>query len=137
VARQLATRDILVLSPGEAARGMGYSIAAGVAERSASAGWLVLPADMPRVRPASLQAVAASLAQQIVVFAQHQGRRGHPVGFAAELYSELVQLDGDDGARRIVARYPGVGVELDDPGVLQDVDTPGDLAALAQAAAKS
>jgi CTP:molybdopterin cytidylyltransferase MocA len=30
-----------------------------------------------------------------------------------------------------------VGVELDDPGVLQDVDTPGDLAALAQAAAKS
>jgi molybdenum cofactor cytidylyltransferase len=59
------------------------------------------------------------------------------VGFAAELYSELVQLDGDDGARRIVARYPGVGVELDDPGVLQDVDTPGDLAALAQAAAKS
>ncbi|MCM0610321.1 MAG: nucleotidyltransferase family protein [Ideonella sp. WA131b] len=136
-ARQLARRDILVLSAGEAARGMGYSIAAGVAERSASAGWLVLPADMPRVRPASLQAVAASLAQQIVVFAQHQGRRGHPVGFAAELYSELVQLDGDDGARRIVARYPGVGVELDDPGVLQDVDTPGDLAALAQAAAKS
>ena len=136
-ARQLARRDILVLSAGEAARGMGYSIAAGVAERSASAGWLVLPADKPRVRPASLQAVAASLAQQIVVFAQHQGRRGHPVGFAAELYSELVQLDGDDGARRIVARYPGVGVELDDPGVLQDVDTPGDLAALAQAAAKS
>ncbi len=136
-ARQLARRDILVLSAGEAARGMGYSIAAGVAERSSSAGWLVLPADMPRVRPASLQAVAASLAQQIVVFAQHQGRRGHPVGFAAELYSELVQLDGDDGARRIVARYPGVGVELDDPGVLQDVDTPGDLAALAQAAAKS
>ncbi len=136
-ARQLARRDILVLSAGEAARGMGYSIAAGVAERSAATGWLVLPADMPRVRPASVQAVAAALSQQIVVFAQHQGRRGHPVGFAAELYSELVQLDGDDGARRIVARYPGVGVELDDPGVLQDVDTPGDLAALAQAAAKS
>lgn len=136
-ARQLARRDILVLSAGEAARGMGYSIAAGVAERSAAAGWLVLPADMPRVRPASLQAVAAALSQQIVVFAQHQGRRGHPVGFAAELYSELVQLDGDDGARRIVARYPGVGVELDDPGVLLDVDTPGDLAALAQASARS
>ncbi len=132
-ARQLARRDILVLSAGEAARGMAYSIAAGVAERSAAAGWLVLPADMPRVRPASVQAVAAALSQQIVVFAQHQGRRGHPVGFAAELYSELVQLDGDDGARRIVARYPGVGVELDDPGVLVDVDTPDDLAAIAAA----
>jgi molybdenum cofactor cytidylyltransferase len=129
-ARQMARRDLLVLSPGEAARGMGYSIAAGVAERSAGAGWLVLPADMPRVQPASLQAVAAALSQQIVVFAQHQGRRGHPVGFAAELYSELVQLDGDDGARRVVSRYPAEAVELDDPGVLVDVDTPGDLATL-------
>jgi molybdenum cofactor cytidylyltransferase len=128
--RQLPRRDVLVLSPGEAARGMGYSIAAGVAERSASPGWLVLPADMPRVQPASLQAVAAALSQQIVVWAQHRGRRGHPVGFAAELYSELVQLDGDDGARRVVARYPGVAVELPDAGVLLDVDTPGDLAAL-------
>ena len=134
--RQLARRDVLVLSPGEAARGMGYSIAAGVAERSGSPGWLVLPADMPRVKPASVQAVAAALSQQIVVWAQHRGRRGHPVGFAAELYSELVQLDGDDGARRIVARYPGVPLELDDPGVLLDVDTPGDLAALAGAPAR-
>jgi len=133
--RQLPRRDVLVLSAGEAVRGMGYSIAAGVAERSASPGWLVLPGDMPRVQPASLQAVAAALSQQIVVWAQHRGRRGHPVGFAAELYSELVQLDGDDGARRIVARYPGVAVELPDPGVLQDVDTPDDLDALGGLAA--
>jgi molybdenum cofactor cytidylyltransferase len=135
-ARQLARRDVLVLSPGEAARGMGYSIAAGVAERSGAAGWLVLPGDMPRVRAASLQAVAAALSQQIVVWAQHRGRRGHPVGFAAELYSELVQLDGDDGARRVVARYPAVGLELDDPGVLQDVDTPDDLAQLGRLPAR-
>jgi molybdenum cofactor cytidylyltransferase len=56
------------------------------------------------------------------------------VGFAAELYSELVQLDGDDGARRVVSRYPAVAVELNDPGVLVDVDTPDDLAALRVAA---
>lgn len=129
-ARQMARRDVLVLSAGEAARGMGYSIAAGVAERSAAAGWLVLPADMPRVRASSIKAVAAALAQQIVVVAQHQGRHGHPVGFAAELYSELVQLDGDDGARKVVSRYPAVGVELDDPGVLFDIDRPDDLKSL-------
>jgi molybdenum cofactor cytidylyltransferase len=128
VARQLATRDIVVLSPGEASRGMGYSIAAGVAERSRSAGWLVLPADMPRVQPSTLRAVAAALAHHAVSYAQHRGRRGHPVGFAAELYSELVQLDGDDGARRVVARYPAQAVEVDDAGALLDIDTPGDLA---------
>jgi molybdenum cofactor cytidylyltransferase len=41
-----------------------------------------------------------------------------------------VQLSGDEGARRLVARYPSLGVELDDPGVLADVDTNDDLAAL-------
>ena len=132
----LATRDILVLSAGEAARGMGYSIAAGVAERSGASGWLVLPADMPLVKPGSLLAVASALEQHPVVFAQHRGRRGHPVGFAAELYSELILLDGDEGARRLVARYPAHGEELDDPGVLLDVDTPADLAALLARAAE-
>ena len=52
------------------------------------------------------------------------------MGFSAELYSELVQLTGDEGARRVVARYPSFGVEVDDPGVLIDLDTTDDLAAL-------
>lgn len=127
VARQLATRDILVLSSGEAARGMGYTIAAGVAERSGASGWIVLPADMPLVRPGTLLAVATALEQHPVVYAEYRGRRGHPVAFAAELYSELILLDGDDGARRVVARYPSHGLDVDDPGVLLDVDTAADL----------
>lgn len=131
-AQQLATRDIIVISDEEAARGMGHSIACGVGERSGSPGWLVLPGDMPLVRPDSLLAVASALEQHAVVVAQHRGRRGHPVAFAAELYSELVLLKGDEGARRIVARYPAHGLELPDPGVLQDVDTPADLQALQQ-----
>jgi molybdenum cofactor cytidylyltransferase len=110
--------------------GMGYSIAAGVAASADAGGWLVLPGDMPQVKPTSLLAVAARLPQHAVAYAQHIGRRGHPVGFASELYSELVQLTGDDGARRLVARYPSFGVEVDDPGVLVDVDTLDDLAAL-------
>ena len=127
VAGLLATRDILVLSAGEAARGMGCSIAAGVVERSGAPGWIVLPGDMPLLRPDTLLAVATALEQHPVVYAQHRGRRGHPVAFAAELYSELILLDGDDGARRVLARYPSHGIEVDDPGVLLDVDTPSDL----------
>lgn len=131
--RELAMRDIVVLSAAEAARGMGHSIAAGVAERASAAGWLVLPGDMPLVRPSTLRAVASALDTHPVVYAQHRGRRGHPVGFAAELYSELVLLDGDEGARRIVARYPVRGEEVDDPGVLLDIDTREDLETLQQA----
>ena len=127
VARLLATRDIVVLGADEAANGMGHTLSAGVAERSGAPGWLVVPGDMPLVGPASILAVASALEQHAVAYAQHRGRRGHPVGFAAELYSELIVLRGDDGARRVMLRYPAQGVEVDDPGVLLDVDTPADL----------
>jgi molybdenum cofactor cytidylyltransferase len=44
-------------------------------------------------------AVGNALQHHPVTYAQHRGRRGHPVGFAAELYSELATLSGDEGAR--------------------------------------
>ena len=134
VSALLATRDIVVLGAGEAARGMGHSIAAGVSERSGAPGWLVLPGDMPLVQPETLLAVATALEQHAVVYAQHRGRRGHPVGFGAELYSELILLTGDEGARRLIARYPAHGQEVDDLGVLLDIDTPADLETLRTAA---
>ncbi len=138
-ARWVARRDLVLLPEVSDARnrllGMGFSLAAGVQARPHARGWLVLPGDMPLVRPETLAAVADALEQQTVVYAQYRGRRGHPVGFAAELFSDLVQLTGDEGARRVIARYPSTGVEVDDPGVLIDVDTEADLAAVRAAAA--
>ena len=137
VRRSVAARDVIVLpeadTPGQAGLGMGYSISAGVNARPNAVGWLVLPGDMPMVQPATLQAVARTLAHHAVAYAQYKGRRGHPVGFASELYSELTTLSGDEGARRLIARYPAHGVEVDDPGVLVDVDTLADLANVRQA----
>ncbi len=125
----VAPADMVVVEPRlQASWGMGDSIAAGVSIHASATGWLVLPADMPLVRPSSLRAVADALDQQPIAFAQHRGRRGHPVGFGAELFSELVMLKGDEGARRLLARYPTAAVELDDPGVLFDIDTVDDLA---------
>jgi molybdenum cofactor cytidylyltransferase len=125
----VAARDVLVVPKAAPirGRGMGDSIAAGVAARSDAPGWLLLPADMPRVKPGTMLAVAQALSGHAVAFAQHQGRRGHPVAFSAELYSELIGLTGDEGARRLVARYPSFAVEVDDPGVLIDIDTSEDL----------
>ena len=134
--RTVAARDVVVLPEvgvdGQTPLGMGYSIAMGVTARANAAGWVILPGDMPLVQPGSIAAVARQLNQHPVVYAQHKGRRGHPVGFAAELYSELAMLSGDDGARRLVSRYPALGLELNDPGVLVDVDTEGDLDQLRQ-----
>jgi len=135
-ARQLALRDIVVVTDEQAARGMGHTLSLGVAERSGAPGWLVLPADMPLVRPGTLLAVARALEQHAVVYAQYRGRRGHPVGFAAELYSELVMLTGDDGARRVMLRYPAHGEDVEDAGTLLDIDTVADLAAVRSAGGK-
>ena len=127
----VAARDVVVLpevgTDGQPGLGMGRSISAGVNARPHAAGWLILPGDMPLVQPATLQAVARQLDHHPVAYAQYRGKRGHPVGFAAELYSDLVELSGDEGARRLVARYPAFAVELDDPGILVDIDTDGDL----------
>lgn len=125
----VAPEDMVVVdSRTQTVWGMGDSIAAGVSIHASATGWLVLPADMPLVKPSSLRAVADALDQQPIAFAQYRGRRGHPVGFGAELFSELVMLRGDEGARRLLARYPTAAVELDDPGVLFDIDTIDDLA---------
>ncbi|MDQ6680725.1 MAG: nucleotidyltransferase family protein [Pseudomonadota bacterium] len=130
--RSIAAREVVVLPEVGAnpALGMGYSIAAGVGARPEASGWVILPGDMPLVQTSTLLAVARQLATHPIVYAQHRGRRGHPVGFAAELYSELITLSGDEGARRLVARYPAFGLELEDAGVLIDIDTEADLESL-------
>lgn len=132
----IATQDIVEVpeaGQGGSHLGMGYSIAAGVRARGDAPGWLILPGDMPLVKAATLRAVAAALQHHPVAYAQHRGRRGHPVAFSAELFSELATLSGDEGARRLIARYPAAAVEVQDPGVLMDLDTQADLHRMRQA----
>jgi molybdenum cofactor cytidylyltransferase len=122
--------DVIELgdAPAGLAPTLGEVIAAGVAGRPDARGWLVLPGDLAQVRATTLAAVAAALADHPVAYAQHRGRPGHPVGFAAELYSELVVLAGTDGARRLLARYPSYGVDVDDPGALPAPEVLADAA---------
>lgn len=125
--------DLVVLPPQDEVdptRGMGDSIAAGVMARPHAAGWLLLPGDLPLVQSATLRTVAMLLPEHLVVHAQYRGRRGHPVGFDPALYSELIALRGDEGARRLLARYPVRAIEVPDPGVRMDLDTEEDLLAL-------
>ena len=110
--------------------GMGASLAAGVAVAGGADGFIVALADMPWVTPATIRAVVEALRSGASIAAPRcHGRRGHPVGFAAAHRAELVALAGDQGARAIVeANASSVTfVDVDDTGVLADVDVPGDL----------
>ena len=108
--------------------GMGDSIAAGVRATADANGWLVLPGDLPLIAPASLRAVAAALAQASVVLPSYRGVRGHPVGFAGVHGPALQALAGAQGAASIVRAAQPLQLELDDAGIVMDVDTVDDLA---------
>jgi len=107
--------------------GMGDSIAAAVRATRDAKGWLVLPADLPLIRPESLQAVAAALAGHPVVVPFHRGQRAHPVGFDARFRDALLALSGAEGAAAIVRANAPLRLELDDPGIVTDIDTLQDL----------
>jgi molybdenum cofactor cytidylyltransferase len=121
-----------ILECEHSARGIGASLAAAVRARPHDAGWVVALGDMPFVRADTIAAVCAQLAAGALVAAPvlASGERGHPVGFSHRLYGELAALDGDEGARGVVARHRQALalIAVDDGGILRDIDTPADLA---------
>jgi molybdenum cofactor cytidylyltransferase len=134
VATLLAAEGIPFVVCPDADRGMGHSLARGVEAAQPASGWLIALGDMPRVAPASIEAVAEALRRGAgIAVPVHAGRRGHPVGFAAHFGAQLRALQGDSGARAVVQANADA-VQLvaleDDPGILADVDTPEDLARL-------
>jgi len=119
-----------VLESADCVRGMGASLAAGVRAAAGARGWIVALGDMPFVKPITIAAIVDRIEKGATIAAPgYQGVRGHPVGFAARLEGELLALDGDEGAKRVLAAHRDeVEVLLvTDPGVSADVDVPGDL----------
>lgn len=108
--------------------GMGDSIAAGVRATPRAAGWLVLPGDLPLVQPESLRAVAQALQDASLVLPFYRGTRGHPVGFGRVHGEALQALRGAEGAAAIVRAARPLQLELQDEGIVMDVDTVADLA---------
>ena len=113
-----------------AAEGMGVSLAAGVRAAGDAHGWVVALADMPFIRPETIRVIAKALAEGAAIAAPaYRGERGHPVGFARRFLDELSTLRGDAGAREILKEHPDwiTLYDVDDPGVLRDIDEPSDL----------
>ena len=111
--------------------GMGDSIAAGVRATAGAPGWLILPADLPLIRSDTLRQVALAPASRVLV-PLYRGQRGHPVRFSAACGSALINLKGNQGAAPVL--YDGSAInsvaflELDDIGIVTDIDTVQDLA---------
>ena len=131
LALQLKTEGCQIVVCADAAEGMGASLACGVRAAGRADGYLVALADMPFVRTSSIAAVRDALTEGASLAAPYwRARRGHPVGLSGAFYEQLLASKGDEGARRLLTENESrlVKVPVGDPGVLRDIDTPGDLA---------
>jgi molybdenum cofactor cytidylyltransferase len=95
-------------------------------------GALVHLGDHPMVRAETFQAIVDFYNQtrKPIVIARYAGHRGHPLIFDSATFAELLSAPEEEGARHVVnADESRVAyVDLDDPGINLDLDTPADLA---------
>ena len=114
-----------------AAQGMGVSLACAARAAGPADGYLVALADMPFIRRSSIAAVREALERGAPLAAPYfRSRRGHPVGIAGKFFESLLDLRGDEGAKRLLRENEQrlVKIPVGDPGVIRDIDTPSDLA---------
>lgn len=92
-------------------------------------GVLFTPVDYPGIQPSTVERlVGQALARPaaLLVIPRYQGRRGHPVCCARALVPEFLALPADSQAREVIHRHleHTCYVEVEDPGILKDVDDP-------------
>ena len=118
------------------AEGLSTSLARGIAALGADVdAALVCLGDMPRVRPQHVKRLLAAfdpIEGRSICVPTYRGKRGNPVLWDRRYFAEMAAVRGDVGARHIIGEHLEAvcEVEMDDAGVLLDVDSPQALAAL-------
>ncbi len=115
--------------------GVASSIRAGIARLPASCtGALLVLADQARVTAQDLRHLGAAWQHQpdSIVAARFGAITGAPAIFPRCVFSDLNELRGDVGARRVIERHVSRLTAVPMPNAAFDVDTPEDLAALSQ-----
>ena len=110
-------------------RGMFSSIQVGVATANGDA-LVVLPGDMPYVRPETVRAVIAKYRERrAIVSPRYKGKRGHPVVMPLSLRDEIAATAPTANLHEVIKHHQDerVDLEVEDAGVVRDVDTPADL----------
>ena len=120
---------VRVVENPDPSRGMFSSIQIGVAAATGDA-LVVLPGDMPFVRPETVRAVIAKYREDpAIVSPRYNGKRGHPVVMPLTLRAEIAATPPTANLHDVIKRHPGEGVHVDvnDRGVVRDVDIRSDL----------
>lgn len=117
----------------DSAMGMAHSLSNSIHTVSDLDAIIVFLADMPYIQPDTINKLLAALdaheSKAPIVVPTLNGTPGHPVIFDQAYFEELQALKGDRGARSVVDAHQEnlVLVDVNDPGVLKDIDTLNDL----------
>jgi molybdenum cofactor cytidylyltransferase len=129
--------QLLPLAPGtsflafeHAGQGMGATLAFAAQHIGDWRACLVCLGDMPFIEASTYRLIAEQVEEDSIVIPVLDSKTGNPVAFGSAYFDELVKLEGDTGGRKLTTLHQNAVRELsvDDPGVLQDIDTPEDLA---------
>jgi molybdenum cofactor cytidylyltransferase len=142
VSAVLADLPLRLVPNPEYAAGQSTSLRAGIAALpSEVAAVVVLLGDQPFVTPTVVKRIVAvwRASGSPIVAPVYAGQRGNPVLFARAVFPELLAIEGDRGARSVLAANPGRvhQVAFDDARPLADIDTPEEYERLRQSAISS
>jgi molybdenum cofactor cytidylyltransferase len=119
----------LVFNP-DFAGGLASSVKAGIAAVAETAdGALICLGDMPLIDAGLIDRLIEAFAPDrgnLIVLPVAEGRRGNPVLWSRRFFSELMTLEGDVGARHLIARHGEAVAEVpvEGDGAFVDIDTP-------------
>jgi len=88
--------------------------------------------DHPAITAHTVDALLDGQSGPLLRVPRYDGRRGHPVWFSATLIAEFLALPADGAARDVVRKHFGdtAFLDIDDPGILADIDDPAAYLAL-------
>ena len=112
-------------------QGMGSSLANAIGQNDDWQAALIMLGDMPYIQQSTFKAIlnAYQAGSESIVVPVINDIQGHPVLFDQCYFAELGKLSGDQGARPVIKAHSErvVHGEVDDPGILIDVDLPEDV----------
>src|SRR5215213_6715109 len=138
VAEALAGLPLRMIANPDYATGQSTSLRTGVAALDQDVdAVVVLLGDQPFVTATIVEQLVAEwqASGAAIVAPTYAGQRGNPVLFARSVFPELLAIQGDQGARGVLAadRARVRLVAFDDPRPLTDIDTPEDYERLRDA----